>query len=268
MPLNYKQFGKEYKTLVILHGLMGSLDNWQTLAKRWSEHFPVFIVDLRNHGKSFHSDDFSLELMVEDVREFCEEQELDEINLLGHSMGGKVAMLFALKYPDLVDKLIVADIAPKSYHGHHDMIFEAMQTLPIEKINSRSEADEHLSEFIPQPSLRGFILKNLTRDKDSSSYKWKLNLESIIANYDNILTFEDHGRQFDKPVLFLKGERSDYIQNDELEDYKRIFPLAALKTVEDSGHWLHAENPEVVYISVKVFTQLKAVAKPAQSSQV
>jgi pimeloyl-ACP methyl ester carboxylesterase len=256
MQLNYKQYGKEYKTLVILHGLMGTLDNWQTLAKRWSEHFPVFVLDMRNHGKSPHSDEFSYDAMVEDVYEFCLEHDLREINLLGHSMGGKVAMYFALKYPELVDKLIVADIAPKTYPpGGHDNIFKAMETLPLDELKSRAEADEYMTKFIPSFPVRQFILKNLVRDEEQ--YKWKLNLPVLSKNYDKILAFDAAGRTFDHPTLFIKGEHSDYIHPDEFDDYKLIFPNAALKTIENTGHWLHAENPDLVYISVKVFAQLK-----------
>lgn len=257
MQLNYKQFGKEYKTLVILHGLMGSLDNWQTLAKRWSEHFPVFVVDLRNHGKSPHSKDFSYDLMVEDIYEFCLEHDLREINLLGHSMGGKVAMHFALKYPDLVEKLIVADIAPITYKGGgHDQIFQAMKMLDLESLESRKAADEEMEKFIPSFPVRQFILKNLERNGDV--YSWKLNLDVLIENYNEILKFDAKGKTFNHPTLFIKGDNSDYINPDDFDEYKKIFPKAALKTIENTGHWLHAENPDLVYISVKVFAQLKA----------
>ena len=255
MKLNYKLFGYEYKPLVILHGLMGSLDNWQTLAKRWSEHFPVYLVDMRNHGNSPHSDEFTYEAMVEDVHEFCLEHDLREINLLGHSMGGKAAMYFALKYPNLVEKLIVADIAPKEYNGGHDAIFDAMQALPLDQIMSRQDADEFMEKYIPNIGIRQFILKNLQRE--DQKYVWKLNLESIVKNYDNLMKFDAKGKQFPHSTLFIKGEKSDYIDADEFETFKTIFPKAALKTIEDTGHWLHAENPGLVYISVKVFAQLK-----------
>ena len=257
MQLNYKQFGKEYKTLVILHGLMGSLDNWQSLAKRWSEHFPVFVLDLRNHGKSPHSKDFSYDLMVDDIYEFCVEHDLREINLLGHSMGGKVAMQFALKYPDLVEKLIVADIAPKKYTNRgHDQIFSAMKALDLAELDSRKAADEEMEKYIPSFPVRQFILKNLQRNDEG--YSWKLNLDVLIENYDKILDFDAKGLTFSHPTLFIKGDNSDYINPDEFDEYKKIFPNAALKTIENTGHWLHAENPDLVYISVKIFAQLKS----------
>lgn len=256
MELNYKQFGKEYKTLVILHGLMGSLDNWQSLAKRWSEHFPVFIVDLRNHGRSAHSDEFSYEAMVQDLYDFCVQHDLREINLLGHSMGGKVAMQFALTYPNLVEKLIVADIAPKFYNGNHQQLFAAMKAMPLDEIETRHQADEFMKTYVPEFGVRQFLLKNLKRV--DGKYEWKLNLDVIIDNYDKIMDFDAKGLTFPHPTLFIKGANSNYINPDEFEEYKKIFPLAALKTIEDAGHWLHAEQPGLVYISVKVFAQLKA----------
>lgn len=268
MLLNYKQYGKEYKTLVILHGLMGSLDNWQGLAKRWSEHFPVYVVDQRNHGRSPKSEQFNYDVMVEDLREFCHTHDLREINLLGHSMGGKVAMLFALKYPDLVEKLIVADIGPKSYEGKHEPIFEGMRDLPLDRIESRIMADEMLSASIPNASVRQFILKNLARKEQGDGYEWRVNLEDIVRNYPDILKFDAQGRQFLNPTLFIKGVFSDYIDQDEFDDYRKIFPNAALKTIEGAGHWLHADHPDLVYISVKVFAQLKQKeASMHQSSQ-
>lgn len=267
MQLNYKQYGKEYKTLIILHGLMGSLDNWQSLAKRWSEHFPVFIIDQRNHGKSPHDDDFSYDDMVEDLYEFCLEHDLREINLLGHSMGGKTAMLFALKYPELVEKLIIADIAPVSYDGWHHSIFKAMQAMPVEDLESRDEAEQYLMEAVPNSAVRKFILKNLKRKDEGDGYDWKLNLDVIIEHYPDILKFDAEGRTFHNPVLFIKGENSDYIDADNFDTYKTIFPQAALKTIENTGHWLHAENPDLVYISVKVFAQLKSKEMGLQSQE-
>ena len=239
--------------------MMGSLDNWQSLAKRWSEHFPVFIVDLRNHGKSPHSDKFSYEDMVEDTYAFCMQHDLREINILGHSMGGKVAMQFALKYPELVEKLIVADIGPIKYKGHHQAILKAMLEMPLEKIENRNEAEMYMSGKIPNYSVRQFVLKNLTRDTESGGYKWKLNIPVILDNYNELLDFNDYGLTFDHPTLFIKGDKSDYIDAERFSEYKKIFPHAALKTIENTGHWLHAEHPDLVYISVKVFAQLKQI---------
>lgn len=257
MRLNFKQYGKDYRPLVILHGLMGSLDNWQSLARRWSEHFPVYILDQRNHGKSPHSEDFSYHAMVEDLLEFILEHDLRDINLLGHSMGGKTAMLFALKYPQYVGKLIVADIGPKRYSGGLEYIFEAMQSLDLDEIETREEAEKAIRKNIPSAAVARFILKNLRRDSDGKGYEWKINLDTVIGGYREILDFDSEGRVFNKPTLFIKGEHSDYIDPEEFESYKKIFPKAALKTIEGAGHWLHADNPDLVYISVKVFAQLK-----------
>ena len=257
MRLNFKQYGKEYRPLVILHGLMGSLDNWQSLGRRWSEHFPVYIIDQRNHGRSPHSDEFSYDVMVDDLHEFILEHDLRDINLLGHSMGGKTAMLFALKYPQYVEKLIVADIGPVKYSGGLEYIFDAMKNLPVSETETRREAEQHIRQFIPDPGVAKFVLKNLKRDPAGKGYMWKINLDKVVDAYPAILEFDSEGRIFNNPTLFIKGEHSDYIDAGQFEEYKHIFPNAALKTIDGTGHWLHAENPDMVYISVKIFAQLK-----------
>ncbi|MFT4970644.1 MAG: esterase, partial [Chitinophagales bacterium] len=162
MQLNYKVFGSG-EPLIILHGLLGSLDNWQTLAKKYAEQYTVFIIDQRNHGKSPHSDEFSYDIMVEDLLEFCESNFIFTCNLLGHSMGGKVAMQFALTYPDYVDKLIIADIAPVRYQAGHNEIFKALRKVDLSQIKERKEVDEILATSIPEFGIRQFLMKGLTR---------------------------------------------------------------------------------------------------------
>lgn len=242
MQLNYKTYG-EGEPLIILHGLLGSLDNWNTLAKKFAEyHFKVFIIDQRNHGHSPHTNEFSYELMANDLIEFCKQQKLEKINLIGHSMGGKTAMLFAHLHPEMIKNLIIADIAPVKYKPRHNEIFEALKNVELSAINSREEAEEILARTIKEYSVVQFLMKGLTRG-ENNEFEWRFNIPSLIKNYPLILdTF-----QFELPyfgnVLFIKGAKSDYINKQNLEDIKTYFPNYELITIEGAGHWLHAEKP-------------------------
>lgn len=253
MQLNFKQFGSG-PPLIILHGLFGSLDNWQTIAKRLAECFTVFILDLRNHGRSPHSDEHSYEVMCEDLLEFMNQQWVFDSCLLGHSMGGKLAMHFALHQPDRVEKLVVVDIAPKAYPGGHEIIFQALLNLPLESIHSRSEAEEWLSGAIISKPIRQFLLKNLGRGKDNRFY-WKPNIRILHQHYGEILravTSEGLG-PFEKPALFIRGARSSYILDEDWPDILKSFPKAELHTIEGAGHWVHAEAAEEFVQVVKDF---------------
>ena len=179
MELNYKQFGQG-EPIIILHGLFGTLDNWQTIAKQLAEHYMVYIIDQRNHGKSPHSDDFSYEIMAEDLKEFMFRHHIYEATIIGHSMGGKVAMRFALDYPDMVSKLVVVDITPKRYKGEHETIFEAMFDLDLKNLIHRKEIDEQLKSRIPNDGVRLFLMKNLAREK-TGGYRWKMNFQSKFS---------------------------------------------------------------------------------------
>lgn len=245
MNLNYKVFG-EGEPLIILHGLLGSLDNWQTLAKQYAENFTVFIIDLRNHGKSPHSTEFSYELMSEDLLAFCDAHHIYKTNLLGHSMGGKVAMLFALQNPDYIEKLIIADIAPHTYPPGHNEIFEALFSVELDKIESREEVDELLKAKIPVFSTRQFLMKGLSRD-ENNSFKWKFNLEALWNNYEEILGSFDTNQVYDGEVLFIKGAKSDYILPEYENEIARNFPNYQIQEIAKVGHWLHAENPAEFY---------------------
>lgn len=244
MQLNYKVFG-EGDPVLILHGMFGTLDNWQTIAKKLAEHFMVFIIDLRNHGRSPHSEDFDYTIMANDIREFMENNWIYEAYVVGHSIGGKVAMQLASENPDLVKKLAVVDIAPKVYVGNHQSIFEALFSLDLDQLQSRKEADQLLQEKIDSYGVRQFILKNLSINKETQHYEWKMNLPVIHAAYQTILGKGNSSIPFDNPTLFIKGGESKYILPEELEDYKAYFPNATLKTIEKAGHWVHAEQPKV-----------------------
>lgn len=243
MQLNYKVFG-EGDPVLILHGMFGTLDNWQTIAKKLAEDFMVFIIDLRNHGRSPHSEDFDYTIMANDIREFMENNWIYEAYVVGHSMGGKVAMQLASENPDLVKKLAVVDIAPKVYVGNHQTIFEALFSLDLDQLQSRKEADQLLQEKIDSYGVRQFILKNLSINKETQKYEWKMNLPVIYAAYQTILGKGNLSTPFDNPTLFIKGATSKYILPEELEDYKIYFPNATLKTIEKAGHWVHAEQPK------------------------
>ncbi len=241
MKLHYKEFGSG-PPLIILHGLFGSLDNWQTIARQLAEDFTVFVLDLRNHGRSPHSEEHSYEAMCEDLLSFMEEHWVFETMLLGHSMGGKLAMYFALNQSEKVEKLVVVDIAPKAYPGGHEIIFQALQALPLEEIKSRSEAEEWLSGAIISKPIRQFLLKNMGRDKDNRFF-WKPNIEVLHRQYPEILR-EIDGQPFEKPALFIRGGRSGYIGEEDLPQIRRLFPEARLHDVQNAGHWVHAEAPE------------------------
>lgn len=244
MQLNYKVFG-EGDPVLILHGMFGTLDNWQTIAKKLAEHFMVFIIDLRNHGRSPHSDEFSYSIMANDVREFMESNWIYEAYVVGHSMGGKVAMQLASENPDLVKKLAVVDIAPKTYQGSHHTIFEALFSLNLDQLESRKEADQLLQKKIKSYSVRQFILKNLSINKETQAYEWKMNLPVIYNAYQQILDKGDWSIPFENPTLFIKGATSNYILPEEFETYQVHFPSAKLKTIEKAGHWVHAEQPKM-----------------------
>jgi len=242
MKLNYKSFGSGFP-LIILHGLFGMLDNWQTIAKKLADNYLVYIVDLRNHGKSPHHTDFDYEIMAEDLQVFMEENWIYEAYVLGHSMGGKTAMQFALSYPDLVKKLIVVDIAPKKYEAGHQAIFEALLSLDLSKITNRKEAAAHLKNKVPAVGTQQFLLKNLNRNKEGV-YEWKMNLPIIHQQYPVILENVKMKEQaFDSPTLFIKGGASNYILEEDLPAIQHFFPAAKLETIPKAGHWVHAAAP-------------------------
>lgn len=241
LQLNYKTYGNG-EPLIILHGLLGSLDNWQTIAKKLSEQYTVFIVDQRNHGKSPHTDEFSYDLLSEDLLNFMYENHIFNAHLLGHSMGGKVVMQFATEHSDMVNKLIVADIAPVKYPAGHDAIFDALCSVDLSKASSRKDVEDDLMKSIQDFAVRQFLMKGLTR-ADDKSFRWKYNLVSLEKNYQNILNTFDAG-MFEGATLFIKGANSKYIQAQNFEKMKFHFPNYELKTIENAGHWLHAEQPD------------------------
>lgn len=253
MQLFFQRYG-DGPPLIILHGLLGASGNWHTLAsKEFARHFEVFAVDLRNHGRSPHSDTFDYPAMVDDVLEFIERHGLEEPDLLGHSLGGKVAMQLALAHPAHVGRLVVVDMAPRAYPPQHQPIFEALQALNLDELDSRAEIDEALAGQITSAPIRQFLLKNLDYDREAGRYFWKMNLAALARNYDAVNEPILPGRTFSKPALFIRGGRSDYVQEDDWPAIRTLFPQAELVTIEKAGHWVHAEQPQALADTVLTF---------------
>lgn len=241
MKLHFRTLG-EGEPLIIMHGVFGSSDNWQTLGKVFAEDFKVYLVDLRNHGNSPHNDDFSYDLMVSDVIELMDDESMNQAHILGHSMGGKVAMHLATEHPDRVDKLIVVDIAPKYYPPHHQQIFEGFHSVNLSALTSRKEADEQMARVISNIGVRQFILKNLDRTKEG--FQWKLNVAAIENAVDNVGEGLEGDVHFDGDALFIGGGNSDYILPEDHDLIRSFFPKAKIATIKGAGHWVHAEKPE------------------------
>jgi pimeloyl-ACP methyl ester carboxylesterase len=241
MNLNFKKIG-EGEPLVILHGLFGSLDNWLTLAKKLGENFEVFLVDARNHGKSPHNEEFNYDVMADDLYEFLMQHNIIDPIILGHSMGGKTAMQFAMNYPTKLTKLIVADIAPKAYPVHHNSIIDGMKSLNFKVLKTRKEADLKLSEHIHDISTRQFILKNLYWVAPEK-LAWRFNLNVIERDIEIIGEGLQNIHPFEKPTLFLRGVKSNYITEKDYQPIADIFTESSIKSM-DSGHWIHAEKPQ------------------------
>ena len=252
MNLHAKIIG-EGTPFIILHGFLGMGDNWKTLAMRFSKlGYQIHLVDQRNHGRSFHSEVFDYELLANDLKAYCTQNSIEKCVLLGHSMGGKTAMLFAALYPNLVHKLIVADIAPRFYPVHHDAILEGLSSLDFSRIKTRKQADEKLSEYISELGIRQFLLKNLYWST-TGQLALRINLEALKNNVSEVGEALPLDLNVEVPTLFVKGDRSEYIgPNDEQQIYAQ-FPNASIQTIPNAGHWLHAENPEAFFTAVAHF---------------
>ena len=240
-----KLFSREYgdgEPLIILHGLLGSSDNWLTQAKLLSPRFKVYTIDQRNHGQSPHDDAFDYQSMVNDLIEFLDDHHLENPVLIGHSMGGKTVMNFALQHPDRVNKLVVVDIAPRAYNLEHYTLINAMAKLPLAEIKSRNDADAMLANEVSEPDVRQFLLKNLQRTTENG-FSWKVNLPVIQAQLGNIGVGLLTGGTFSKPTLFIRGRRSAYIKDADLPAIATLFTDSTIETLE-AGHWVQAERPQ------------------------
>lgn len=254
MKLHANVFG-EGKSFLILHGFLGMGDNWKTLGKKISEQgFKVHLIDQRNHGRSPHSDVFDYDIMADDLKKYCDEHELEKVHLLGHSMGGKTAMLFAVKYPDMIDRLVVADIAPKYYPLHHQDILDGLEALDFEMLKSRGEVDKELSLYVADQGVRMFLLKNLYW-KEKGVLGLRMNLKALIKNSGEIGVALAENYIYKGKTLFLKGERSNYITEDDEAKIKHHFFDSEIREISAAGHWLHAENPNEFLAEVLEFVK-------------
>ena len=239
--------------LLIIHGFLGMSDNWKSLGTLYAaEGFQCHMLDLRNHGRSFHSEDFSYELMAQDVLEYCNEHNLEKVSIIGHSMGGKVAMLFATTYPERVEKLIVADIGPKYYAPHHQDILAGLNAVDFSTKPSRTEVEETLYPFVPDFGTRQFLMKNLYW-KTPDQLDFRFNLPVFNKKIEQIGTALPEDNVFEKPTLFIRGGNSNYILNTDLPQIKKHFPNVELATIPNVGHWLHAENPKAFFEITSAF---------------
>ena len=249
MKLHSKIIG-EGQPFVILHGFLGMSDNWKTLGAKFSEAgFQLHLVDQRNHGRSFHDNQFDYEVLAEDLKQYCEEYQLTDVILLGHSMGGKTAMLFSTLYPELVSKLLVADISPRFYPIHHDAILNGLSALDFSELKSRGEADKVLSHYVSEYGTRLFLLKNLYWI-EKGQLALRINLEVLKENVSEVGEALPVHSKFEKPTLFLRGDKSEYVMPNDEVLIKQHFPLAEIETISNAGHWLHAENPIDFYEAV------------------
>jgi pimeloyl-ACP methyl ester carboxylesterase len=240
MQLHYKILGQG-QPLILLHGLFGSGDNWGKVARHFSQHYQVICVDLRNHGRSPHSTSQSYIDMTDDLLTLCDALSLERIHLLGHSLGGKVAMQFAAQYPNRIEKLIVVDIAMRAYADAHTHLMDAMMAIDLSKLQNRQEVDNLLRSSIPQIMVRQFLLMNLI--KSENGLVWRINLAALKNNYPDLLQAVCENTHYEKPCLFIRGEHSDYVRNADIEHIKNRFIYAQFASLP-TGHWVHAELPE------------------------
>jgi pimeloyl-ACP methyl ester carboxylesterase len=250
MKLNFKKIGKG-KPLLILHGLFGSSDNWGSLGKKFAENNLVYLVDLRNHGRSPYSKEMSYDLMADDLLELIQDENINSPIILGHSMGGKAALLFAEKYPKYLEKLIVADIGIKAYPMHHDEILKGLNSVKLHEISSRNQAQQSIQSHIENLGIQQFLLKNLYWI-EKGKLAWRMNLKVIEKNIGEILV-KINVQKNSVSTLFVRGEMSNYILEDDFQNILESFPNGAIKTIPKVGHWLHAENPTEFYKIVREF---------------
>ena len=256
MKLFYRQAGESGTPFIILHGLFGSSDNWLTLGKILGETHQVYILDQRNHGQSPRSDIFDYNSMAADLKEFMDDHSIINPILMGHSMGGKTVMQFAMNYPDSFLKMIVVDIAPKFYPVHHTMILQGLMSIDLKTLKSRTEANDLLKRFEENEGVRQFLLKNLWRNPEKNNeFDWRLNVPIIAKNID-VIGFElSNEKAVEKPVLFIRGSESHYIQPEDERKIWELFPSYELVTIEEAGHWVQADKPKEFLEIVQNFSK-------------
>ncbi|MCL7753810.1 alpha/beta fold hydrolase [Polaribacter sp. Z022] len=249
MEILHSTIKGEGKPLLILHGYFGMSDNWKSLGNQFAEDFQVHLIDQRNHGRSFHEDEFNYEVLVEDLFNYIQFHQLEKVEIIGHSMGGKTAMLFAVTYPELVEKLIVVDISPRMYQPHHNAILAGLNSVDFSIENTRTLVDKKIAKLIPDFGVRQFLLKNVFW-KEKGQLAYRFNLESLTENNPEVGEALPPFTVFEKETLFLKGDKSDYITENEEPIIEAHFPNSKIIEIKNAGHWLHAENPKQFYNEV------------------
>lgn len=249
----YSKIEGEGKPLLILHGFLGMSDNWKTIGTQFAANgFQVHLLDLRNHGKSFHSDEFSYAIMAQDIYEYCKANNLEKVNIIAHSMGGKTAMLFAATHPEIIEKLIIADIGPKFYAQHHQSILAGLNAVDFSKKPSRTEVEAIVSQYITDFGTRQFLLKSLYW-LEPGQLAFRFNLAVFNEKIEEIGKKLPENAVFLKPTLFIRGGNSNYILEEDFQNIQKHFPDSRIETIPNVGHWLHAENPKMFYEITSLF---------------
>tara|TARA_B100000900_G_scaffold6908_1_gene5863 strand:- start:872 stop:1636 length:765 start_codon:yes stop_codon:yes gene_type:complete len=243
MLLHSKILGDSQNHILILHGFLGSGDNWISIARKLNfEGYTVHLIDQRNHGRSYHTENFDYQLMSNDLLKYIEYYKIKDPILIGHSMGGKTVMKFSLEFPKLVQKLFVLDISPKEYPTHHQSIMDSLESLDFNSLNTRKEINNKLKKSIEQSALRNFLLKNIYR-KDNKRFDFRFNLKSLSKNINKIGEKVDSAEKFNGEAYFFKGSRSEYIMHSDQELIHKLFPKSKFIIIQNAGHWLHVDNP-------------------------
>lgn len=253
MELHFREMGQG-QPLLILHGLFGSSDNWLTIAKQLAEDYHVFLIDQRNHGQSPHSEEWNYTVMANDIADFCMQHQLENIYIVGHSMGGKTVMKMAELFPQTIQKMIVIDIAPRYYPVHHHQILSALKSINFEEVISRKQAEDILQKSIEDIGTRQFLLKNIYWISDGK-LAWRFNLD-VISNLIEIVgeaTPSDVHKLCNIETLFIKGEKSAYIKLDDELSIQQQYPNSKVITILNAGHWVHAENPVALHAAMLNF---------------
>lgn len=247
-PLHFQLFehSKSAPWVVLIHGLFGNMDNLSVIRRELEKHLNVLTIDLPDHGESTHNEHFSVQMCVTSLKALLIQCEIESATFIGHSLGGKVAMLMALTHEQYVDKLIVLDIAPVTYPARHDAVFKGLNNVNLSEINGRKDADKALSAYIDEAGIRQFLLKSLYQ-KEDKQWSWRFNLPTLQSSYDQIRAFPSISNSvYKKDVWFIKGAQSDYISDAHRETIGALFPNAKARVVAGTGHWLHAEKPKAV----------------------
>lgn len=254
MKLHFRKYGSG-QPMIILHGLFGQSDNWNSLAKQFSENgFEVYAADQRNHGLSPHSEDWDYQAMSDDLHELIADHQLKNVILIGHSMGGKTVMQYTLQHPENVDKLIVVDIAPKYYPPQHPSVIKGLSAVDFNVVKTRKEVEAILSEYIDDFGTKQFLLKNVYW-KENGLLGWRFNLEVILKKMENMGLAVTSDSSVDVPALFIRGAKADYVSDKDIDMIQELFPRSMLETIEGSGHWVHAEKPKEFFESVMRFVK-------------